>query len=150
MAGGLSPKTPSLLFSMGLGLLAPWCVDAFLMVEELHFIGMTSASHAPHVGSGSHGPNRGRWPSSSTVGSGELGAVVVIAIEEDNRRMIEHRSLSPLPRSLVGLAVTAAYLSSPYRMEMGFGAAMAAPCVGDGAPYLGAPVVYGARCTCSV
>ncbi|KAL5993230.1 hypothetical protein ACLOJK_014153 [Asimina triloba] len=31
-----------------------------------------------------------------------------------------------------------------------FRAAMAAPCVGDGASYFGAPVVYGARCTCSV
>ncbi|KAL5984542.1 hypothetical protein ACLOJK_018647 [Asimina triloba] len=31
-----------------------------------------------------------------------------------------------------------------------FRAAMAAPCVGDGAPYFGASVVYGARYTCSV
>ncbi|KAL5986581.1 hypothetical protein ACLOJK_014914 [Asimina triloba] len=29
------------------------------------------------------------------------------------------------------------------------GSPMAAPCLDDGAPYLGAPVVYGARCTCS-
>ncbi|KAL5973195.1 hypothetical protein ACLOJK_037222 [Asimina triloba] len=119
-------------------------------------------------------PNRGRWvfgaamatprrharispdlapparispPPSSTVGSRELGATTVIAIEEDNQRMIEHRSLSPLPRSLAGLAVAAAYLSSPRQTKMGFGATMATPCVGDGAPYLGAPVVYGARCT---
>ncbi|KAL5979738.1 hypothetical protein ACLOJK_019649 [Asimina triloba] len=95
-------------------------------------------------------PTRISPPSSSTVRSGELVGVAVIAIEEDGRRMMEHRLLSPLPHSLAGLAVAAAYLASPRQTEMGFGAAMAAPCVRDRAPYLGAPVVYEARCTCSV